>query len=323
MPKAFITGTTGQDGAYLSELLLSKGYEVHGLVRDKEKSDFWRLVELDVKDKVNLVEGDLTDEERLKNILTDIKPDEIYNLAAQTFVGASWHDPVATADINAMGTLKLLEAFKNCASNAKFYQASTSEMYGGIHTSFALDEATSLHPRSPYATSKLFAHWMTVNYRESFDLFSCSGILFNHESPLRGIEFVTRKITDGVARIKLGLSKSISLGNIDAKRDWGFAGDYVEAMWLMLQQEKPEDFVISTGVTHSIHDLLDIAFEEIGINDWSNYITQDPKFMRPSEVKELCGKNEKAKRLLGWEPKVEFKELVKMMVEKDLERLEK
>jgi GDPmannose 4,6-dehydratase len=321
MPKAFITGTTGQDGAYLSEFLISKGYEVFGLVRDKEKSDFWRLEELEIKDKLNLVEGNMTDEDGLKNILKEIQPDEIYNLAAQTFVGASWHDPIATSAINAMGTLKLLEAFKKHSPDAKFYQASTSEMYGGIHTSFSLDEATPLHPRSPYATSKLFAHWMTINYRESFGLFSCSGILFNHESPLRGIEFVTRKITDGVARIKLGLSESISLGNIEAKRDWGFAGDYVEAMWLMLQQEKPEDFVISTGVTHSIHDLLDIAFEEIGIDDWSDYITQDPKFMRPSEVKELCGKNEKAKKILGWEPKVEFKELVKMMVEKDLERL--
>lgn len=290
------------------------------MVRRLSSPNYWRLEELGVRDKINICDGDLLDEHSLNHLVKVIRPDEIYNLAAQSFVGTSWQQPLLTADINAMGTIRLLNAIKLHCPNAKFYQASTSEMYGNSHIDNIQDEETPLHPRSPYAISKLFSHWITINYRESYSLFACSGILFNHESPLRGIEFVTRKITDGVAKIHLGLSDSIALGNLDAKRDWGFAGDYVEAMWLMLQQEKPDDFVISTGTNHSVRDFLDAAFAEVGISDWTPYVRQDPQFMRPAELHELLGRSEKAKNKLGWEPKVTFPALVKMMVEADLKR---
>jgi GDPmannose 4,6-dehydratase len=322
MPKkAIITGINGQDGAYLAQFLLSKDYEVFGLFRKHGTQNMWRLDELQIRDQVRLVDGDMADDRSLQETLKSIQPAEIYNLAAQSFVGISWQKPIETADINAMGTLRLLNAMKQHSPESRFYQASTSEMYGNSQPKSLLDESTPLHPRSPYAISKLFAHWMTINYRESFSLYACSGILFNHESPLRGIEFVTRKISDGVARIKLGLADHIALGNLDAKRDWGFAGDYVQAMWLMLQQEKPRDFVLSTGRTHSIRDFLDIAFQEVGIADWTPYVRQDPRYMRPNEVDELCGSSEQARKQLGWSPTVSFEELVKMMVTRDLERL--
>ena len=261
------------------------------------------------------------DEHSLTHLVKIIQPHEVYNLAAQSFVGTSWQQPILTAEVNAMGTVRLLNAIKLYCPNAKFYQASTSEMYGNSQINNMQDESTPLHPRSPYAISKLFSHWMTINYRESYSLYACSGILFNHESPLRGIEFVTRKITDGVARIHHKMADHIALGNLDARRDWGFAGDYVEAMWMMLQQKGPDDFVISTGTNHSVRDFLDAAFAEIGIKDWTNYVRHDPQFNRPAEVHELLGKSDKAKKVLGWEPKVKLQELVKMMVEADLRRV--
>jgi GDPmannose 4,6-dehydratase len=320
--KAFITGVTGQDGAYLSQFLLNKGYDVYGLVRRLSTPNYWRLEELGIKDKVSIVEGDMTDAHSINSLVKNIRPLEVYNLAAQSFVGTSWQQPSLTTEVNALGTLNILNAVKNFCPESKFYQASTSEMYGNSHTANFQDEMTPLHPRSPYAISKLAAHWFTINYRESYGMYSCSGILFNHESPLRGIEFVTRKITDGIAKIKLGLSDHIALGNLDAKRDWGFAGDYVEAMWLMLQQNEPDDFVISTGITHSVRDFLDAAFAAIGIADWSPYVRQDPRYMRPAELHELCGKSDKAQNKLGWSPRVTFSELVRMMVDADLRRLE-
>jgi len=319
--KVLITGITGQDGAYLSQLLLGKGYEIHGLVRRLSTPNYWRLEELGIREKVKIVEGDITDEHSLSSLVKTIQPDEVYNLAAQSFVGTSWQQPILTTQVNTMGTLHLLNAVKLYCPKAKVYQASTSEMYGNSHINNTQDEVTPLHPRSPYAISKLAAHWLTINYRESFGMFACSGILFNHESPLRGIEFVTRKISDGVARIKLGLQNTISLGNLDARRDWGFAGDYVEAMWLMLQQNTPDDYVISTGENHSVRDFLDAAFREIGITDWIPYVQTDPAMIRPAELLELCGKSDKAKKTLGWSPKVHFTALVKMMVEADLRRL--
>lgn len=321
--KAFITGVTGQDGAYLSKFLLEKGYEVYGLVRRLSTPNYWRLEALGIRHQVSIVEGDMLDPHSLNALMKALRPSEIYNLAAQSFVGTSWQQPILTTEVNALGTLHLLNAVKMYAPEAKFYQASTSEMYGNSNIGNFQDETTPLHPRSPYAIGKLAAHWFTINYRESYGMYACSGILFNHESPLRGIEFVTRKISDGVARIKLGLAKEIRLGNLDARRDWGFAGDYVEAMWLMLQQPSPDDFVISTGTNHSVREFLAAAFSEIGIGDYQRYVLQDPALLRPSEVDELCGKSDKAKRILGWEPKVGFHELVKMMVEADLRRLQR
>ncbi len=321
--RALITGITGQDGAYLSQFLLKKGYQVHGATHDISPERLWRLQELSVVDNVELSTVEMTDEESVYTLVKKTQPDEIYNLASRSFVAASWQEPLPTADVNALGTLRMLQALRLHAPQAKFYQASTSEMYGSSHQEHRQDENTPLHPKSPYAISKLFAHWATINYRESFGLFACCGILFNHESPLRGLEFVTRKISDGVARIHLGLSDSITLGNLDAKRDWGFAGDYVEVMWLMLQQEKAEEFVVSTGETHSVRDFLTLAFREVGIDDWSKYVKSDPRYMRPVELQELSGKNDKAKRVLHWEPKVSFQELVQMMVKRDLERLSK
>jgi len=318
MKKALITGITGQDGSYLAELLLKKGYKVYGLVRRLSTPNYWRIEY--IVDRINIIGGDMTDESSLMNAVEISKPDEVYNLAAQSFVGASWKQPVLTAEVSAMGTLKLLEVVRKLAPKAKFYQASTSEMYGNA-TNKIHEEQTMFSPRSPYAISKLFSHWMAINYRESYKMFVCCGILFNHESPRRGIEFVTRKITDGVARIKLGLSKEIVLGNLDSKRDWGFAGDYVEAMWLMLHQDKPDDYVISTGVTHSVRDFVKEAFKTIGISDWEKYVKQDPKFMRPVELNVLQGNSQRARDKLGWKPKVNFEHLVRMMVEKDIERL--
>ncbi len=321
--KALITGVTGQDGDYLAKFLLDKGYEVFGLVRRAVNRNFENLKYLGVEDKVNCLDGDLTDEASLINAIKRIYPDEIYNLAAQSFVGTSWDQPAVTCEINAMGVLKLLNAVKMCCPAAKFYQASTSEMFGNVHKEGIQDEETPFHPRSPYAISKLFSYWMTVNYRESNNMFCSNGILFNHESPIRGKEFVSRKITDGVARIKLGLAKEIRLGNLDSKRDWGFAGDYVEAMWLILQQDRADDFIISTGETHSIRDFLDLAFGHIGIKDWRPYVKIDSLYKRPAELFTLQGKNDKARKVLGWKPKVSFKKLVKMMVEADLKRLSK
>jgi len=319
--KALITGVTGQDGAYLSRLLLEKGYKVYGMARRLSTPNYWRMEELGIRDDVTICDGDLMDEHSLTHLMKIIQPHEVYNLAAQSFVGTSWQQPILTAEVNAMGTVRLLNAIKLYCPNAKFYQASTSEMYGNSQINNMQDESTPLHPRSPYAISKLFSHWMTINYRESYSLFACSGILFNHESPLRGIEFVTRKITDGVARIHHKMADHIALGNLDARRDWGFAGDYVEAMWLMLQKDAPDDFVISTGTNHSVRDFLDAAFAQIGIKDWTPYVRHDPQFNRPAELHELLGKSDKAKKVLGWEPKVQLQELVKMMVEADLRRV--
>jgi GDPmannose 4,6-dehydratase len=320
MKSALITGITGQDGAYLAEFLLKKGYKVHGLVRRLSTPNYWRLEPF--VNKLVLLDGDMTDEASLINAIKTSKPDEVYNLAAQSFVATSWKQPVLTSEVTAIGTLKLLEAVKQFAPNAKFYQASSSEMYGNA-TENVQDEQTAFRPRSPYAISKLFAHWIAVNYRESYGMFVCCGILFNHESPKRGIEFVTRKITDGVARIKLGLSDKLVLGALDSKRDWGYSGDYVEAMWLMLQQEKPDDYVISTGLTHSVKDFVEAAFKAAGISDWQKYVKQDPKFMRPAELHTLQGSSRKAKEKLGWQPRVNFNELVKLMVEEDIKRLSK
>jgi len=321
--RVLITGITGQDGAYLAKFLLNKGYKIFGLYRRSVNRIFDNLEYLGIEGEVELIEGDLTDEASLINAVKRIYPNEVYNLAAQSFVGTSWDQPIITSEINAMGTLKLLNAVKIFCPTAKFYQASTSEMFGNANSSGIQDEETPFHPRSPYAISKLFAYWAAINYRESYSMFCANGILFNHESPIRGKEFVSRKITDGVARIKLGLADEIRLGNLDSKRDWGFAGDYVEAMWLMLQQDNPDDFIISTGKTHSIEDFLNLAFKHVGIDNWSSYVKIDPRFQRPAELFVLRGENSKAKKVLGWEPKVSFEELVKMMVEADLKRLNK
>lgn len=318
---ALITGITGQDGAYLSKLLLEKDYDVWGLVRRTVDRNFGNLKEMGIYDRIQFFDGDLTDEASLIHAVRTLRPNEVYNLGAQSFVGSSWDNPVLTTDVNALGTLKLLNAIRTIHPTARFYQASTSEMFGNSHHNGLQTEETPFHPRSPYAISKLYAHWITVNYRESFGLYTCSGILFNHESPYRGREFVTRKITEGVARIKYGLQSEILLGNLDARRDWGFAGDYVEAMWLMLQQEKPEDYLISTAETHSVREFAALAFAHAGIADWEKYVKADPRFMRPADVFALHGHSEKVKVKLGWEPKVKFEELVRMMVEADMRRV--
>ncbi len=319
MKSALITGITGQDGSYLAELLLEKGYRVYGLVRRLSTPNHWRIEP--ILDKITLLDGDMTDEAALISAVNEAKPDEVYNLAAQSFVATSWKQPVATAEITAIGTLKFLDAVRQFAPHARFYQASTSEMYGNA-TDNIQDEQTKFSPRSPYAISKLFAHWIAVNYRESYGMYVSCGILFNHESPRRGIEFVSRKITDGVARIKLGLAKGIVLGNLDAKRDWGYAGDYVEAMWSMLQQDKAEDFVISTGVTHSVRDFVKEAFKAGGITDWESLVHQDKRYIRPAELYTLQGNSTKAARKLKWKPKITFEELVKLMVDADIQRLD-
>jgi GDPmannose 4,6-dehydratase len=323
MKKALVTGILGQDGPYLAQLLLEKGYKVYGLMRRGGNPNFSNLDYLNITDQVECVLGDLTDEASLINLIKTIMPDEVYNLGAQSFVGTSWDQAKLTTDVNALGTLYLLNAIKYFSPMTKFYQASTSEMFGNSSINGIQNEETPFHPRSPYAISKLYAYWMTNNFKESYGMFCCNGILFNHESPIRGKEFVSRKITDGAARIKLGLSKEIRLGNLESKRDWGFAGDYVKAMYLMMQQDKADNFIISTGINHSIRDFLEIAFSHVGIPDWEKYIVIDPRFKRPAELFVLHGKSDKAKRILEWQPEVKFEDMVKMMVNADLERLSK
>lgn len=321
MKTALITGILGQDGAYLAKFLLEKNYKVYGLIRRCSNTNFGNLDYLKITNKIEFILGDMTDECSLINIIKTIKPDEVYNLAAQSFVGISWDQARLTTEVNSLGVLYLLNAIKLFSPTTKFYQASTSEMFGNSVGNGLQTEDTPFHPRSPYAISKLYAYWMVNNFKESYGLFCCNGILFNHESPIRGREFVTRKISEGVAKIKLGLGNEIWLGNIDSKRDWGFAGDFVEAMWLMIQQEKPDNYLISTGQTHSIRDFLEIAFNHVGIKNWKKYVKIDPKFKRPAELFVLQGKSNKAKNVLGWIPKVNFEKLVKMMVDEDLKRL--
>lgn len=316
---AFITGMTGQDGPYLAKFLLEKGYRVYGLMKRYSNPNLDNLEFLEIKDKVELLIGDLTDENSIANIIRTIRPDEVYNLGAQSFVGASWDLNKITTEVNSIGPLNILNAIKIHSPNTKFYQASTSEMFGNAVTPVQ-DENTPFRPRSPYGVAKLYAHWITVNFRESYGIHASSGILFNHESPIRGKEFVTRKITDGVARIAKGLSDKISLGNLDSKRDWGFAGDYVEAMWLMLQQETPDDYVIATNETHTIREVLDIAFNYVDLPNWEKYVDVDYKFKRPAELHLLQGNPAKAEKQLGWQRKVNFKSLIEMMVNEDLKR---
>ncbi|MEX3620166.1 GDP-mannose 4,6-dehydratase [Paenibacillus glucanolyticus] len=315
--KALITGITGQDGSYLAELLLSKGYKVYGL-RRRTSVPILENIE-HIKNEIEFIEGDLLDQGSLINAVKKSNPDEVYNLAAQSFVATSWDQPVLTGQATGMGVTNMLEAVRIVKPEARFYQASSSEMFGKV-VETPQKETTPFYPRSPYGVAKVYGHWITVNYRESYNMFACSGILFNHESPRRGVEFVTRKVTDAVARIKLGLQSELRMGNLDAKRDWGFAGDYVKAMWLMLQQETPDDYVISTGETHTVEELVQIAFEHVGLN-WREHVVIDPKFVRPAEVDLLLGDCTKAKEKLGWELEVGFKELVTMMVESDLNRL--
>ena len=316
--KALVTGVTGQDGAYLARTLLQKNYDVYGLTARRSSDAKWRLRELGIEKDINYVNGDLTDGASIQSAVSSVEPDEIYNLAAQSFVGVSWNQPILTSQIDAIGVTHILESIRSINPSIKFYQASTSEMFGLIQAE-KQDEKTPFYPRSPYAVAKLYGHWITINYRESFDLHASSGILFNHESPLRGIEFVTRKVTDAASKIKLGKQKKLILGNIDSKRDWGFAGDYVEAMWLMLQQEKPDDFVIATGITTTVRDMCAIAFEYVGLN-YLDYVEQDESLIRPSEVDILLGDPQKAKKILGWQPKVNLQELIEMMMDADLRR---
>ena len=316
MKRALITGINGMDGSHLADFLLEKGYEVFGVERRSSVKN--RTNTSHLEEKINFITGDLTDQNSLLRCLKQSKPDEVYNLAAQSFVGESWNTPEHTSDVTGLGVLRMLEAIREYGKPLKFYQASSSEMFGRMVENPA-KESTPFYPRSPYGVAKLYGHWITKNYRESYDMFNVSGILFNHESEWRGIEFVTRKISDGVAKIHLGLQDKIMLGNLDAKRDWGYAPDYCEAMWLMLQQENPNDYVIASGNTHSIRDFLDAAFQEIGIDNWEKYVGQDPRFMRPAEVDVLKGDNTMAKESLGWSPKTSFNELVSIMVRNDIE----
>jgi GDPmannose 4,6-dehydratase len=315
--RAVVTGITGQDGSYLAEFLLDKGYEVIGVVRRSSLPNLGRIQHL--LDRVSLRPADLLDQLSLLRLIQDVKPHEIYNLAAMSFVPASWDQPLLTGDYNSMGVTRLLEAIRHVDTSIKLYQASSSEMYGRVRE-VPQTELTPFYPRSPYGVSKVFGHYITVNYRESYNMFAVSGILFNHESPRRGLEFVTRKVTDGVARIKLGLSDHLPLGNLDACRDWGFAGDYVRAMWMMLQQDQADDYVIATGVSHSVRQLVETAFGHVGL-DWQKYVRIDPAFLRPAEVDHLIGDASKAKRVLGWEPSVSFERLVAMMVDADIATL--
>jgi GDPmannose 4,6-dehydratase len=319
MPKALITGITGQDGSYLAEFLLSQGYEVIGLVRRTSTVSFSRIEH--IQDRLTLVSGDLLDQMSLVKALDDYKPDEVYNLAAQSFVQTSWTQPVFTGEVTALGVTRILDAIRTVNPKIRFYQASSSEMFGKVRET-PQKETTPFHPRSPYGVAKVYGHWITVNYRESYGLHASSGILFNHESPRRGLEFVTRKATYQVAKIKLGLADELALGNLDARRDWGYAGDYVRAMWLMLQQDAPDDFVVATGATHSVQELCEAAFGYAGL-DWHEYVVQDPRFMRPAEVDFLVGDASKAGRTLGWEPTMSFEELVHMMVDADIDLLTK
>jgi GDPmannose 4,6-dehydratase len=315
--RALITGITGQDGSYLAELLLEKGYEVVGMVRRLSAPNVWRIEHL--QDRITLRAADLLDQLSLIRVISDVRPHEIYNLAAMSFVPASWDQPMLTGEFNSQGVTRVLEAIRHVDTSIKFYQASSSEMFGKVRE-VPQNELTPFYPRSPYGVSKVFGHYITVNYRESYGLFACSGILFNHESPRRGLEFVTRKVTDAAARIKLGLADTLTLGNLDAHRDWGFAGDYVRAMWLMLQQDEAEDYVVATGLSHSVRDLVEIAFEHAGL-DWQKYVRLDPKLLRPAEVDHLIGDPAKARTRLGWQPSIDFRGLVTMMVDADLSRL--
>jgi GDPmannose 4,6-dehydratase len=315
--RALITGITGQDGSYLAELLLGEGYEVFGMIRRLSAPNVLRIEHL--LDRVTLKPADLLDQLSLLRLIEDVEPQEIYNLAAMSFVPASWDQPMLTGEFNSQGVTRLLDAIRCVNPKIKFYQASSSEMFGKVRE-VPQTELTPFYPRSPYGVSKVFAHYITVNYRESYDLFAVSGMLFNHESPRRGLEFVTRKVTDGVARIKLGLADTLSIGNLDAHRDWGFAGDYVRAMYLMLQQDRPDDYVIATGVSHSVRELVEIAFARGGL-DWTKFVRQDPALLRPAEVDHLLGDSTKARKQLGWTPRVDFTQLVEMMVDADLERL--
>jgi len=314
MKTALITGITGQDGSYLAELLLAKGYTVYGVRRRTSQAHYGCSEHL--KDDINFIYADMTDQASLIRAVEKSQPDEVYNLAAQSFVQTSWEQPILTADVTGLGVINLLEAIRLVKSDARFYQASTSEMFGKVQE-MPQTERTPFYPRSPYGVAKLFAHWTTVNYRESYPMFTCSGILFNHESPRRGVEFVTRKITHTVARIKYGLTNELRLGNLDAKRDWGYAGDYVKAMWLMLQQDVPDDYVIATGETHTVREFVEQAFEYAGLN-YRDYVTIDPRFIRPAEVEVLLGNPEKARTKLGWAPEVNFEQLVHMMMEEDM-----
>ncbi len=316
---ALITGVTGQDGSYLAEFLLSKNYHVVGMVRRASTEKFPRIEH--IKKDIDIRQGDLLDQSSLISLIKEVQPTEIYNLAAQSFVPASWEQPVLTSEFTALGVTRVLEAIRLINPGIRFYQASSSEMFGKVQE-VPQTETTTLYPRSPYGVAKCYGHYMTINYRESYKMFAVSGILFNHESPRRGLEFVTRKISDGVAKIKLGLSTELRMGNLEAKRDWGFAGDYVKAMWLMLQQENADDFVISTGETHRVQEFIEIAFSHVGL-EWQKYVKLDEKFIRPAEVDLLIGDCSKAKKKLGWQPEVSFTELIKMMVNSDLERLEK
>ncbi|SFH79594.1 GDPmannose 4,6-dehydratase [Collimonas sp. OK307] len=318
---ALITGITGQDGAYLAKLLLDKGYKVYGLLARRSSDSLWRLRELGIVERLQFIEGDLADATSAIRAVCQSRPDEIYNLGAQSFVGTSWNQPVVTGMVDGLGVTHMLEAIRQFSPESRFYQASTSEMFGLIQAEHQ-DESTPFYPRSPYGVAKLYGHWITVNYRESFGLHASSGILFNHESPLRGIEFVTRKVTDAAARIKLGKQKELRLGNIDAKRDWGFAGDYVEAMWLMLQQEQADDYVIATGITTSVRDMCRIAFSHLDLN-YEDYLVIDPQLFRPAEVDVLLGNPAKALRKLDWKPKTGLEQLIRQMVDADLRRVGK
>jgi len=317
--RAIITGITGQDGSYLAELLLEKGYDVYGMIRRSSAPNLWRIE--GVLDRVTLKPADLLDQLSMIRLIDEVRPHEIYNLAAMSFVPASWDQPMLTGEYNSQGVTRLLDAVRQVDPKIRFYQASSSEMFGKVRE-VPQKETTPFYPRSPYGVSKVFAHYITVNYRESYDMFAVSGMLFNHESPRRGLEFVTRKVSDGVARIKLGLADTLSMGNLDAHRDWGFAGDYVRAMWMMLQRDTPDDYVIATGKAHSVRDLIEIAFGRAGL-DWQKHVRTDPALLRPAEVEHLLGDATKAHQELGWKPAVEFKELVEMMVDADIARLAK
>jgi GDPmannose 4,6-dehydratase len=316
-PRALITGITGQDGSYLAEFLLEKGYEVYGIIRRSSTETFERIAH--IKDKVTLIQADLADQVSMIEAVGDVRPREFYNLAAQSFVPTSWKQPILTGDVTALGVTRALEAIRVVDRKIRFYQASSSEMFGHVRET-PQKETTPFYPRSPYGVAKVYGHWITVNYRESYDLYACSGILFNHESPRRGLEFVTRKITNGVARIKHGIDTELRLGNLDAKRDWGFAGDYVKAMWMMLQQDGPDDYVISSGETHSVREFCEIAFACAGL-DWQKHVVVDEKFYRPAEVHLLLGDCSKAKKALGWHPDHSFRDLIEMMVAADLEKV--
>jgi GDPmannose 4,6-dehydratase len=317
MPTALITGITGQDGSYLADFLLGKGYQVIGMVRRSSTVTFGRIEH--IQNDIEIIQGDLHDQSSLVSVIEEYRPDEVYNLAAQSFVPTSWKQPVLTGEVTALGVTRILEAIRLVNPETRFYQASSSEMFGKVRE-VPQTELTPFYPRSPYGVAKVYGHWITVNYRESYNLFGCSGILFNHESPRRGLEFVTRKITNGAARIKLGLANELRLGNLESQRDWGYAGDYVEAMWLMLQQQEPDDYVVCTGKTHSVRDFCEAAFHHVGL-DYRDYVVQDPRFYRPAEVDLLVGDPGKAEKKLSWKPRVSFEELVTMMVDADLKLL--